>query len=117
MGNKFKIHQRSALSIAAVTTNYFVASKKGAVINQGWRKPSEGFVMINTDGAFDETKGSGSSGALIRDIGGAFITASHSFILHILDAPSVEAPALRDGLMLSMKSGQQSTEGYAHGSR
>jgi hypothetical protein len=55
------------LSIAAVTTNYFVASKKGVVINQGWRKPFEGYLMINVDEAFDdETKGSGSSGAIIR---------------------------------------------------
>jgi high-affinity K+ transport system ATPase subunit B len=63
------------MSIAAITTNYFIASKKVVVINHGWRKPSEGYFIINIDGAFDETKGSGSSGAVIRDSGGAFIAA------------------------------------------
>jgi hypothetical protein len=57
------------LSIAAVTTNYFVASKKGAVINQGWRKSSDGYLMINVDGAFDVTKGPGSSGAVSEILG------------------------------------------------
>jgi hypothetical protein len=41
-GEQIQNPPRSALSIAAVTTNYFVTSKKEAVINQGWRKPSEG---------------------------------------------------------------------------
>jgi ribonuclease HI len=93
------------MSIAAITTNYFIASKKGVVINQGWRKPSEGYLMINIDGAFDEIKGSGSPGAVIRDSGGAFIAASHSYIPHVLDAASSEAAALRDGLLLAQQIG------------
>jgi hypothetical protein len=55
------------MSIAAITTNYFTASKKVAVINQGWRKPLDGYLMINADNAFDETKGLGSSGVVIRE--------------------------------------------------
>lgn len=88
---------RSAMSIAAITTNYFVASCNGAVINQEWKKPSDGYFMINIDGAYEETRGSGSSGAVIKDSGGAFIIASHSFISYVLDAASAEAAALRDG--------------------
>ena len=75
-GEDIQNPSRSAMSIAAITTNYFTAAKKVAVINQGWRKPLEGYLMINIDGAFDETKGLGSSGAVIRESRGAFIVAS-----------------------------------------
>ena len=92
-GEDIQNPSRSAMSIAAITANYFTAAKKVVVINQGWRKPSKGYLMINIDGAFDETKGSGSSGAVIRDSGGAFIVAFHSFIPHVLDAASSEAAA------------------------
>ena len=102
-GEDIQNPSRSAMSIAAITANYFTAAKKVVVINQGWRKPLEGFLMINIDGAFDETKGLGSSGAVMRESGGAFIMASHSFIPHVLDAASSEAAALRDGLILAQQ--------------
>jgi hypothetical protein len=73
------------LLIAAITTNYYATIKKGAVINQGWKKSSEGCLMINVDVVFDETIGSGSSGAVIRDSTGGFIAASHSFIPYTVD--------------------------------
>jgi hypothetical protein len=66
-GEDIQNPSRSALSIAAITTNYAAASKKGVVINQGRKKPSEGCLMINVDAAFDGTRGSTSSGAVIRD--------------------------------------------------
>jgi len=53
-GEDIQNPSRSAMSIAAITANYFTAAKKVTVINQGWRKPSEGYLMINIDGAFDE---------------------------------------------------------------
>ena len=39
-GEDIQNYPRSALSIAAITTNYSIASDKGAMINQGWKKPS-----------------------------------------------------------------------------
>ena len=48
---------------------------------------------------------SGISGAVIRDLGGVFIVASHSFIPHVLDVASSEAAALRDGLLLAQQIG------------
>ena len=57
--------------------------------------------MINVDAGFDETKGSGSSGAVIRDLSGGFIAASHSFVPYTVDAASAEAYALRNGLLLA----------------
>jgi hypothetical protein len=78
------------LSIAAITVNYVAASKKGVVINQGGKKPSEGCLMINVDAAFDGTMESSSSGAIIRDSTGGFIAASHSFIPHTVDAATAD---------------------------
>jgi hypothetical protein len=93
------------LLIAAITTNYYATIKKGAVINQGWKKSSEGCLMINVDVVFDETIGSGSSGAVIRDSTGGFIAASHSFIPYTVDVATTEAYALRDGLLLEQQIG------------
>jgi ribonuclease HI len=50
-------------------------------------------------------KGPRGSVAVIRDTGGAFIAATHSLIPHVLDAPSAEAAALRDGLLLAQQIG------------
>jgi hypothetical protein len=72
------------MSIASITTNYAVASKKGALINNGWKKPSDDALMINVGAAFDETMGSGSTGAVIEDSSGGFIVASHSYISHVV---------------------------------
>ena len=55
----------------------------------------------NVDAGYDETKGSGCTGAVIRDSTGGFIAASHSYIPHVLDAAMAEATALRDGLLLA----------------
>lgn len=51
---------RSAMSIAVIITNYFIAPKNGVVITQGyrWKYPSEWYLMINTDGAFNGIRGS-----------------------------------------------------------
>jgi hypothetical protein len=78
-GKSIQNSSRSALSIAAITTNYYATIKKGAMINQGWKKSSEGCLMINVDVVFYETVGSGSSGAVIRDSTGGFIAASVSY--------------------------------------
>lgn len=61
--------------------------------------------MLNIDGGYDEVKGAGSTGAVIRDAGGAFIAASHSYMSHVLDAATTEAAALRDGLLLAQQIG------------
>ena len=48
---------RSAVSIAAISTNYALAIKKTAVVNKNWKRPAEGFQMINVDTSYDATKG------------------------------------------------------------
>ena len=74
--------------------------KEGALINNGWKRPSEGVLMINIGVAFDET------GAVIKDSSGGFIVASHSYISHVVDAAMAEMSALRDSLLLAQQLGR-----------
>jgi hypothetical protein len=90
---------RSGLAIVSLAKNYKLASKSGAKLRQGWRKPTEGYVMLNIDASFDD--GCGSTCAIIRDGLGAMIAASSSFISHLVDAPMENAYALKKGLMLA----------------
>jgi ribonuclease HI len=59
--------------------------------------------MINVDAGFEETKGAGSTGAVIRDSMGGLVAASHSYISHVVDAAMPEAAALKDGLLLAQQ--------------
>jgi hypothetical protein len=92
---------RSGLAIASLTKNYQMAMKKGSKIRRGWKKPSEGYIMLNIDASFDEDRGCGSTGAIIRDSSGGMIVASNTFIPFLVDAPMAEAFALKEGLMLA----------------
>jgi hypothetical protein len=66
--------------------------------------------MINVDPGYDETKGSRSTGAVIRDSMDGFIVATHSYIPHLLDAAMAEAATLRDGLLLEQQIGYSCME-------
>jgi len=101
-GDEIQIPPRAAISIAAITTNYALAPKASNVINNKWKKPAEGFLMINVDGSFAENTGDGSTGVVIRDASGGFIATSYSYISHVLDAITAKASALRDGLLLAV---------------
>jgi hypothetical protein len=48
---------RSGLSIVSLTKNYKMAGKKGAKLRKGWRKPAEGYLMLNIDASYDEDRG------------------------------------------------------------
>ena len=95
----------SAMSIAALTSNYVRATRKTSIIRQGWKKPQEEKLMVNVDGAFDTGTGSGSTRVIIRDEKGQWIAAAHSFLPHVIDAPMAEANALKEGLMLAQHIG------------
>ena len=61
--------------------------------------------MVNVDASYDENRGSGSTGVIIRDCSGDMIVAASRYIPHLVDAPMAEAFALKDGLMLSQQIG------------
>ena len=56
--------------------------------------------MINIDTSFDETKGSRSTRAVVRDSTSGFIVASHTYIPHVVDAAMAEEATLRDRLYI-----------------
>ena len=95
----------SAMSIAALTSNYVRATRKTSIIRQGWKKPQEEKLMVNVDGAFDTGTGSGSTRVIIREEKEQWIAAAHSFLPHVIDAPMAEANALKEGLMLAQHIG------------
>ncbi|KAF2943139.1 hypothetical protein DAI22_02g044250 [Oryza sativa Japonica Group] len=102
------------MSIATLTTNYMLSNKKGKTkIQNGWKKPPEGMLMINVDAAFDIDSGSGGTGVVLRDHLGACVTASQAFLPYVLDAPTMaEAFALRDGLALAQHIGGFNDDGW-----
>ena len=57
------------------------------------------------DASYNQDRGTGSTGAVIRDSSGSFIAAAARFIEHVLDAPMAEAMALREGLLLAQQIG------------
>ena len=61
--------------------------------------------MVNVDASYDENRGSGSTGVIIRDCSGGMIAAANRHISHVVDAPMAEAFALKDGLMLAQHIG------------
>jgi hypothetical protein len=74
-----------------LSKNYKSATKQGSRIRQGWRKPREGYLMLNVDASYDEDNGCGSTGAIIRDSHGAMVAATSTYISHLVDAPMAEA--------------------------
>jgi len=57
------------------------------------------------DASYNQDRGTGSTGAVIRDSSGSFIAAAARFIEHVLDAPMAEAMALKEGLLLAQQIG------------
>ena len=53
------------------------------------------------DASYNSDRGTGSTGAIIRDFSGSFTAASSSFIEHVVDASMAEVIALREGLLLA----------------
>ena len=93
---------RTAHAISVLAVNYSRAKKKKmARPRQGWSKPREDFVKLNVDVGFNIDSGTGSTGAIIRDERGNFVSASCRGIPFVSNAASAEALALRDGLILA----------------
>ena len=61
--------------------------------------------MLNIDASYDDDRGCGSTGAIIRNSFGGMIAATSTFIFHLVDAPMAEAYALKEGLMLAQHIG------------
>lgn len=70
-----------------------------------WKKPEQGWVKVNTDGAFRADLGSGSCGAVIRNHTGQVIAGAARWQDYLVDALMAEAVAAKEGLELAMEIG------------
>jgi hypothetical protein len=96
---------RAAMSIATLTTNYQRAMKKKIRKPEGWKKPSEGKLLLNVDASYKSDRGTSSTGAIIRDSSGSFIAAGSCFMEHVVDASMAEVIALKEGLLMAQHIG------------
>ena len=96
---------RASLAIATLTTNYQRAIKKMENKVERWKKPPEGNLMLNVDASYKPESGTGSTGAIIRDSFGSFISARVCYFEHMADAATAEAMALKEGLVLAQAMG------------
>ncbi|KAK3136312.1 hypothetical protein QOZ80_5BG0431460 [Eleusine coracana subsp. coracana] len=104
-GENLQPAARAALSIGTLRSNYMRARTKKVKKEEGWRKTSEGKLMLNVDASFDADPGTGGTGAIIRDSNGVVIAASRRFLAHTVDAAMAEAYALKEGLLLTQQIG------------
>lgn len=70
-----------------------------------WKRPALGWIRCNVDGAFDPVNGKGATGVVLRDHNGCFIQGRAVWRNHTPDAITMEAHALKDGLLLAQQSG------------
>jgi hypothetical protein len=96
---------RSVLSIVTLTTNYQRALKKNAKRADGWKTPPEGTLLLDIDGSYKLERGDGGTGGIIKDSAATFIAASYCYLDHVVDAPTAEVYALREGLLLAQHIG------------
>lgn len=65
-----------------------------------WLLPPEGWMKINTDGAFDAREMTGATGAVVRGPDGVFLVAGSRWLPSVASALMAEAEACRDGVRL-----------------
>jgi len=100
-GEVIQFQVRAALSIATYITNYQRALKKTVKHAKDWKKPPEGILLLNIDASYKPERGEGGTGGVLRDANGTFIAAAYNYIEHVVDAPTAEVHALREGLLLA----------------
>ncbi|TVU48986.1 hypothetical protein EJB05_00275, partial [Eragrostis curvula] len=70
-----------------------------------WSRPDEGWIKVNTDGAFDARSGNGGSGVVLRRNDGGVVVVEDKWYASLPDAVTSEALAARDGVLLAVAHG------------
>jgi hypothetical protein len=68
-----------------------------------WKRPNPGWIKCNDDGSFDNANNEGAMGAILRDHQGCFVQGRAVWQDHAPDALTMEALALKDGLLLTQQ--------------
>ena len=100
-GEVIQSQVRAALSIATFTTNYQRALKKTVTRAKDWKKPPKGILLLNIDASYKPKRGEGGTGGLERCKCLVYSSSLYNYIEHVVDAPTAEVHALREGLLLA----------------
>lgn len=68
-----------------------------------WKRPNLGWIKCNVDGSFDNVNSEGATGVVLRDHHGWFVQGRAVWQDHAPDGPTMEALALKDGLLLAQQ--------------
>jgi ribonuclease HI len=79
--------------------------KKFVKQREGWKKPPNGKLLINVDASFRKENGSEGTGVIIKYLNGQFIAGSSNYMGHVVDAPTAEVMALKEGFLLAQHIG------------
>lgn len=94
------------LSILGIAAHAARACRGNQVNSQiRWTKPNPGFVKLNVDASYHAEEGTGATTAFIRDLSGKFLAGRCTFYLHAADAVTMEATAMKEGLILANSMG------------
>ena len=102
---------RWPMSVLAITNNYKKSLNRNAGSNEErWVKPDPNFVKLNVDASFHVDVGAGATAAVLRDDHGNFIAAQGIYVDRGADVITMEAMAMRDGLMMANSLGFHNVE-------
>ncbi|KAI4974937.1 hypothetical protein ZWY2020_048544 [Hordeum vulgare] len=74
---------------------------KRAPVEYRWKRPEPRFLKLNVDASFHANEGAGSVAGVLRDERGNFIAGFCKFIPFAAEVVTIEAMAMRDGLLLA----------------
>lgn len=103
--------RRLALSIKAIVCDSMnVHTNRSDMVKKGWSRPPAGKVKLNTHDVVNLDTRNASTGCIIQDSQGKFLSACRVEIEGIIDVAMAETQALRDGVRLAKRNGCNNVE-------
>ncbi|GJM94043.1 hypothetical protein PR202_ga10655 [Eleusine coracana subsp. coracana] len=78
---------------------------KKARLSVKWQPPDDGVLKLNTNAAFDASKCTGGTGAVLRNSRGILLRAQARWYDQVEDVYQAEAVAIRDGMTMAKQVG------------
>ena len=100
-----------SMSVLAIANNYKKSLEPKSMNSmERWDKSEPRSIKLNVDAAFYADNCAGATAAVLRDERGSFIAAQCIYVEQGLNAVTLEAVAMRDGLMLANSMGFHDVE-------